>query len=329
MKISMRAMAVCGLTLCCLAFGCGDEAEEGTTQPTVDEENGTEPASPGDLGISDIELQYNNITGPDVATDCVDGVCTMPSSYHFGMVCPGEQSSLSLVIRNTALCADLEADDACEYCALHLGDDGVGDVGIVFAPGTNESAAFSLVEPSSTTLAPASDACEATNEVEVVVSFSPTDAMSDTSSVLVIHSNDPDEATIELPFTGAVLTDGPTATARIRMCGELDVNGHVMFDDCHFGDEIHQGGRIYVDGIESFDSSGDPANIVSYHWELIEHPGDNNVEDFDLMMMADGMMSFWPPIAGDYVARLTVTNDLGLPSCPTESSDLLISVVGP
>ena len=131
-----------------------------------------------------------------------------------------------------------------------------------------------------------------------------------------------------MPLTGAFQT-GPSAIASTRICGELDANGNLMdTSSCNSGVPFDLANRIYLDGARSTDVDG-TRNLVAYHWEMIEHPPNISLVDLDWTNTYNQVSSFWPPVAGVYVGRLTVWSESGLQSCPGHSSDLALSVVGP
>jgi PKD repeat protein len=64
---------------------------------------------------------------------------------------------------------------------------------------------------------------------------------------------------------------------------------------------------------------------VSYQWEILESPQGAVPSELSLKGQDGVIASFIPTIAGQYTVRLTVNNDQGLQSIPTEESDLTIN----
>ena len=73
------------------------------------------------------------------------------------------------------------------------------------------------------------------------------------------------------------------------------------------------------DGSESYDPSG--GQIVSYLWELVSAPNGNSVSlSYTDQAIVPG---FTPELAGQYVAQLTVTNEVGM----TDTCDIALEAV--
>ncbi|MEC7987160.1 MAG: hypothetical protein VX278_18470 [Myxococcota bacterium] len=75
------------------------------------------------------------------------------------------------------------------------------------------------------------------------------------------------------------------------------------------------------DGSGSYDLYGSP---LSYQWELISSPEASAMTAFDSFYANDAVMSdFMPDVAGEYLGRLTVTNQEGL----SDTCDALLEAV--
>ena len=64
---------------------------------------------------------------------------------------------------------------------------------------------------------------------------------------------------------------------------------------------------------------------MGYQWEIMTAPQGAVQSELSLEGKSSAIASFIPTIAGYYELRLTVTNDLGLESAPTEESDLAVN----
>ncbi|MEC7986853.1 MAG: hypothetical protein VX278_16915 [Myxococcota bacterium] len=75
------------------------------------------------------------------------------------------------------------------------------------------------------------------------------------------------------------------------------------------------------DGSESYDAGGGP---LIYEWALISHPEGSAFLSFDSAYTSSAVMvNFMPDVAGEYLGRLTVTNEEGL----SDTCDVLLEAV--
>lgn len=126
---------------------------------------------------------------------------------------------------------------------------------------------------------------------DVVVVYEPLDGLAD-EVALVITSNDPDQPTARIAITGTSNDDfPPIADARAVETGSTAVTVRV--------EEL-----VALDGSASRDPEGDP---LAYEWTLTI-PDRSRAAFSD---PSDGLVTFLPDVAGDYVAGLTVRDSLG------------------
>jgi hypothetical protein len=282
-------------------------------------------------GAPDVEIEYNGIIGPRVQAcsggvcgDCVDidtddrvDGCAMTQALDFGGVGLGAQSSQRLFIRNAATCAPYPGAEACGTCVLSI-------TGLRFKAGTNDAGLFSFQGSTATPFSLPQDesGCTQSNFVRPVLNFSAeTEGMH--STVIIVESNDPDEPMIEIPVTAGAV-NAPIAIAKFKAFDPS--NPSAPWTD---PDEIEPYERVYLDGLARGTTSTshdprDPSNpslIWSYQWS-IEGPSGVDPAQYDANPtgMRAGLVDFYVPLAGHYIARLTVTNDAGLNSLDTEIS---------
>ena len=297
-------------------------------------------------GQSIIELEYTGTTGPVVETDCSGGTCVIPAdrALAFGNIGLTLDGTSKLLIRNRAQCDPYPGGDPCNPCSLQVASTADSTLGITFKEGTNdtgcvdedtgeEKGCFELVGSNVPFEVRQADVdCGQTGEQKVLLTFHAPEAESDHETVLVIESNDPDKGSIELPVT-ARARNAPLGIAGKRECQGVDVvSGSLILTDCH--SEIEPLNRVYFDGRRSCDPilgafAGNPDNaaecdrakVVSYSWEVIEAPDGVNPSDYDWAGQNSSIASFWVPIAGHYVVKLTVTNDSGITSGDVDVRD--------
>ncbi len=268
------------------------------------------------VGAPDIEVSYGGYTGPATG-DCVDAdsdgeieVCTIPTAnaLDFGSVGTGSQATMQLKIRNAATCAPSAGGDPCAICALTVDNDASRqNIGFGFKAGTNAEGLFGFVGstagPFTIRQRNLDVACGETGEISVLLTFdSPTQAGTFQTTV-VIESNDPDEPLIEVPIVATRFT-GPIAIAK------FDASTPV---------ESRPLTTVFFDGSDSYDMSdpSNPAAISAWQWEILEYPAGANGNDFAEQGVNTDLFSFWIPLAGHYVVRLTVWNTSGIQSFDT------------
>lgn len=159
------------------------------------------------------------------------------------------------------------------------------------------------------------------SELRLLVSFDagPVERIAD--GFLLLESNDPDSPLIEVPLAAAA-KQAPVAVARIRECDAANPP-----PACNILTEITPLGRAYLDGSASFDprdptNSQAPSLITAYRWEIINWPAGANPAVFDVQGEDTPFLDFFLPLAGRYVIRLHVTNNLGIESGITATSDV-------
>lgn len=165
--------------------------------------------------------------------------------------------------------------------------------------------------------------CDRSGEVRLIIGFTAGAVEADVSATLVLETNDPDAPFIDIPLTAAV-RKAPVAVAELRECDAEDPP-----PDCTIPGEVRPLDRVFVDGRKSYDPDrpGDPTAIVAYKWEVIDFPQGANPDDFALEGEDQALASLMLPIAGRYVLRLEVTNDLGVASGVSPTSDVEIVAV--
>ena len=112
--------------------------------------------------------------------------------------------------------------------------------------------------------------------------------------------------------------DAPIAIGTIRTCGSLGSDGSPIESDCTYPDEIAPLGRVFLDGTQSYDPAG--GDIMTYQWEILEHPMDEEFTEFDWEGQNSAIGSFWIPLVGSYTVRLTVQNENGVSSGVTQQA---------
>ena len=272
------------------------------------------------LGRPDIEVSYNGHTGPVLEADCTEETCTMGTALDFGNIGLGTQSTARITLRNTANCLPLPGGDPCMSCVLSVAQDpDNANLGLDFKEGTNEHGRFTLAEstPNAFNVPQADVACDNSGELKILLTFTAPDEQATFEATLVIESNDPDESLIEIPIR-AQAKDAPIAIAELRECGTVDSEGDIVPVDCSDPDAIAPLGRVYLQGTQSYDPAG--AEIITYQWEILDHPMDDEFNEFDWQGQSSDVASFWVPLVGSYTVLLTVQNESGVKSGITEQA---------
>ena len=271
----------------------------------------------------DIEVEYNAIISPDNPDDyCSDGVCAMETPFDLGNIETGATASAVIILRNTATCESVSEQRDCAACALKIGSDNNEQAGLRFREGTNSNGRFGLEGAFGAAFdIPRPDAsCNQTGEHQVTVTFTAPEVGGRFETSLLIESDDPDEGLIEITVLASVEAL-PVALPAVQLCVPEDG----VLDECSNGDTIEPLERIYLTGESSYDPSG--GIIVAYHWEIVEAPAGLDPQDFDWSGTNSEQASFFLPIAGEYLVRLTVTNDSGVESSDVETARVVVNAI--
>jgi hypothetical protein len=287
------------------------------------------------VGEPHLEVGYNGVTYP------VEGNCSEASSgltectlgeMPFGNVPLDNSGTQSITLRNNPLADTCQlpalpdgTPDCTAVCVITFDRQALGrDMGLGFDP---DDTGFSLVGSASLPfkLAPAKPGCESVNdgimrgEIDLLVNFEAGSVERDAATTMVIESDSPNANVIEIPMTAAA-REAPIAVAEVRECGPDALT------DCSVADEIAPLDRVYLTGINSYDTRDpdDASMIVSYRWEIIDFPGDADEEMFQPTGVTSQVFSMWLPIAGEYTVRLYVMNDVGIESGVSETSDITV-----
>lgn len=293
------------------------------------------------VGAPDIDVEYTTSGGSGLETafgpqpsDCVDvdsdgtiDGCAIPATrpIFLGNVALSGQGSARIKLHNRAACAPYPGIDPCSTCELIL-DKGARNVGFGFKEGTNDQGLFAF-EGSTATPLPVQQAnvndCGSSGVVgPIQINFNAPATEGDFSTVLVIESNDPDEPVIEIPII-ALARNAPVAINKFR---PFDPANPTEYTD---PSDIEPLTRVYFDGSDSYDPAdpNDSSLIAGYYWEIIEFPAGTNPSDFQIQGQNSPYFSFWLPLAGHYVVRLTVTNTSGVQSGDTADARKEFDVV--
>ncbi|MBI3178936.1 MAG: hypothetical protein HYZ27_04705 [Deltaproteobacteria bacterium] len=288
-------------------------------------------------GEPDIQVEYGAYAGPNPdliqdGGDCVDWDadgrvegCMVPLSdaMRFGNIGPGGVGTQRLIIRNTAECTPYVGVDACTLCSLTVARDPTRqNLGLAIKASNdgscNEPSAFSFVGSSATPFEIPQreenvDRCNPPEpgDVRLLVSFQAPMDERHYCATIVIESADTDEPLIEIPVD-AWVRNAPVAIADFY-CDPADIN------TCTTATDIRPLKRAYFDAHQSYDpiDPSDPTLIQAWSWEVLEYPVGANPSDFDMQGWDADVFSFWVPLAGHYVVRLTVWNNAGIQSGDT------------
>ena len=288
-------------------------------------------------GAPDIEVEYNAYVGPILDQDCVDvdGTgdikCVIPpvNALDFGNIGLGTTGTARLIIRNRAECPPYEGVDICGLCQLTVDKDQGAtayNIGLGFKADTNTDERFSFAGSTATPFQIKQrniTECGETGEVRLLVNFVAPTEEGIFETTIIVESNDFDEPILEIPVI-AHARNAPIAIAKLR---EFDANSPSSpYSDA---DDIEPLTRVYLDGRDSYDPTdpNDPTLIGSYLWEVLEFPAGTDPAMFDPSGASSDLFSFWLPLAGHYVVRLTVWNTDGIMSGDTESSRVEFDVI--
>ncbi|MBT6435361.1 MAG: hypothetical protein HOK28_19855, partial [Deltaproteobacteria bacterium] len=162
-------------------------------------------------------------------------------------------------------------------------------------------------------------ACGHSGEIKILLTFTAPDEQAIFEATLVVESNDPEEAVIEIPIR-AQAKDAPVAIAELRECSTIGSPEDLVQMDCSDPDKIFPLRRVHRQGTNSYDPAG--SQIITYQWEIIDHPMDSEFNEFDWQGQNDPMASFWVPLVGSYTVLLTVQNESGVKSGVTEQAKI-------
>ncbi len=289
-------------------------------------------------GEGDIAVSYGAYTGPDPRLyqdggDCADidadGIvdgCQVPLSdaMRFGNIGFGALGTQRLRILNTADCQPFGDIDPCRLCNLTVAPDPTRqNLGLAIKAGNtagcnNDESFFSFVGSSATPFDIPQyegdlELCDPPEpgEVALLVTFQAPMQQGHHCATIVVESSDPDEPLIEIPVEAWVL-DAPVAIADFY-CDPADIN------TCTVADDIRPLRRAHFDAHQSYDPIDplDPTLITTWRWEVLEYPVGADPTLFESLGWDADVFSFWVPLAGHYVVRLTVWNGAGIQSGDT------------
>jgi hypothetical protein len=205
-------------------------------------------------------------------------------------------------------------------CALSVAQNPENEnLGLDFKEGTNNHERFALADstPNSFSVPQADITCDNSGELKILLTFTAPNEQTVFETTLVIESNDPDESVIEIPIR-AQAKDAPVAIAELRECGAVGPNSTLIQADCSDPDNIAPLRRVYLQGTNSYDPAG--GEIITYQWEIIDHPMEDEFNEFAWQGQNNDIASFWVPLVGSYTVLLTVQNESGVKSGVTEEA---------
>jgi hypothetical protein len=289
-------------------------------------------------GAPSLEVEYGGYRGPSPA-DCVDvegdgrvDGCTIPigNALDFGNIGLGSEGTARLILRNTAGCTPFQGVNTCALCKVTVDKDpSRQNIGIGFKAGTNDASLFSFEGSTQTpfdiqqrNLNP-EDACSASGEIRFLLKFQAPTTDGEYRTTIVVESNDPMTPLVEIPVV-AKARNAPIAIAKFKTFDPL--NPSAPFTDPA---SIEPLGKVYFDGSASYDPRDPPnsALIVTYLWTVESYPIGADPNMFQLSGQNSKFFNFWLPLAGHYVVRLVVTNDVGIQSGDTEQCRVEFDVV--
>lgn len=122
---------------------------------------------------------------------------------------------------------------------------------------------------------------------------------------------------IEVP-NRAQAKDTPIAIAELRECGALGPDSTLIQVDCSDPEKIAPRRRVYLQVTNSYDPAG--GEIITYQWEIIDHPMEDEFSEFDWQGQSSDIASFGLSLVGSYTVLLTVQNESGVKSGVTEEA---------
>jgi len=300
------------------------------------------------VGAPNIEVCYGGSCYP-AATDCSDrgdgkNVCVLPT-LDWGNVPLETAATQEIRLRNAPLpdtCEPPPGSPECTpVCQLVFDRDATGrDLGFGFDPvDSGFSLEGNVVLPFA--LDVANPQCNFEDEVRLLLTFAAGASEGDHQSTMVIESNDPDATFIEIPVLAGA-REAPIAVAEFIPCTIATLPNCTPDADA-----VRPLDRVFLTGENSYDANGE--TITHYTWTVEEYPPGANPTDF-LTCSNDGdchggtcgcvddecscvndpaqsNFSLWLPLAGRYVVRLHVRNNLGITSGVTDTSDIEIFAI--
>jgi hypothetical protein len=191
----LALLSVLSIAFIVIAVSCsGDHSNPGETA-------GDATADDSKIGgFPEILVCFDDYCGPDSATDCSAGVCTLARHLDFGMLGAGEETVKHLTISNRASCALPSGVNSCaspHLCSLTIAPDSRHEnVGLGFEPGTNDNGHFQAVGSWAVPIElrrPAYDGCEdgATDSISLGIRYTAPLFIAPDQATMVIESNDP------------------------------------------------------------------------------------------------------------------------------------------
>lgn len=283
------------------------------------------------VGAPSIQVEYPGYTGPadgdcvDVDADGNNDGCVIPvaNGLDMGNIGLSAQGSARLILKNIAECAPYPGADPCSSCTLRIAK-GTRDIGLGFAPGTNDDARFSFAGSTATPfdVRQRGVECGESGQIRLLINFQAPDTEGDFQTRIIVESNDPARPVVEIPVI-AHSRNAPVAIARFK---PFDPANPTQYTDPTHVEPLT---RVYFDGSQSYDPRNptDRSLISGYRWEVVEAPAGVNVGDYQMQFQNSDKFSFWLPLAGHYVVKLTVTNIDGIESGDTADSRVEFDVV--
>lgn len=282
-----------------------------TNQPTA-------PTGPGTTECDSEGLTDNN-------GDLLVGGCLLVTPFDMGGVALGGETTAKLYLLNEAACDPAPGAEECGTCVLTLRKDTTRqNLGVGFKNGSNANGYFSIQGSTATPFdLPMQDPdCGLSNYVTLLIKFTAPASEGDHEAVLVVESNDPDEPLIEVPIKAAAVNK-PVAIADLRALDPSNPSApYSVAGDVEPLDRVYLDGRAKGTNTSTHDPR-DPADtslISSYLWEVVEAPTGVNPNDYAPQGQGSGLFSFFVPLAGHYVVRLTVQNVDGLTSLDNDAA---------
>ncbi|MEL6340665.1 MAG: choice-of-anchor D domain-containing protein [Myxococcota bacterium] len=270
------------------------------------------------VGNPSLQVCYDGTCYPRDG-DCIDGVCELPV-LDYGNIAFDTVGSQVITLRNSPAadtCRPPESTPACTPVCRLVVDRGERDIGFALEEGSVFNVAGSIPLPF-TVDAPEDD-CPFETERDALIRVAAGSDEDTVNDALVIETNDPGAGVVRIPLVASV-REAPVAIATLRAC-----DPETPSEPCSQAEDIRPLDRVYLDGRESFDPDDLP--LVSYRWRVLESPGDiaNSalaVEGFDTELP-----SFVAAVAGTYRLRLEVTNEDGIVSGVSETSDIEVVAI--
>jgi len=287
------------------------------------------------VGQPRLEVKYSGVSHPP------GGECETPepnvsncagSPLAFGNVPLGQSATQVITLRNlpepeTCLLPPLQdgSVDCTPVCLVTIDKNTeLHDIGLGFLPADGLFELAGSV-PLPFAIAPANPSCPSFDgnvvrgELELLLSFRGDDEEGEHTATFHIESNAPNMTALNIPVSAAARR-APVAVAKLQPCFDGQAHG----DGCSVEEQLAPLQRVYLNGRDSFDPAtpDDPEAIVAWSWEVLDWPDGADTEFFDPQGANDSGFSFWMPLAGQYRVRLTVTNQLGVESGVSTTSDV-------